>query len=185
MSIRLGEYIIYGELFNKSSYSTHGFLALRGEDDDGEDDMYLRFELTGNCNADLRGKHIRFEPAEDDGTQKVMPREEFRRLSSFQNGPTGTMTNQGWVRALPCSVDEFVKRSSLGEPPPTEWRNHFLLEWFGQNGRVTVEIAGALVEYCVREGDDDNEDDEGDWEPVLNLALPPDFDDPSPTAALQ
>jgi hypothetical protein len=181
MSIRLGEYIEYGELFNTSNYGVHGFLVLRGEEGlADEDKTFLRFELTGDCDADLKGKHICFEPAEDDGTQTIFRKEDFPGFNLHQHGPTGKMSAQGWVKALPCSVEEFCRRSDLGEPPPTPWRNHFFLEWFGPNGRVTVEMAGAKVECCIRERDYDNEDDDGDWEPLLNLALPPDLDPPKP-----
>lgn len=172
MAIRLGEYVVQGTLYNTSHYGTHGYVQLRGEDDDNER-MFLRFEVTGDPNPDLKGKHIRFAPAEDDGTQRVMPVAEYKSINPTQHGVTGTMTAQGWVRALPCSVDEFVYRSELGEPPPTEWRQRLMLEWFGPSGRVTIEMAGPTIEYCTREPDHDDEDDEGDWEPLPNLALPP------------
>lgn len=182
MAIRLGEHIVYGEFYNTNHYSTHGFLVLRGEGDSGDEDevMRLHFGVTGDCSPDLKGKHIRFEPAEDDGTQIPLSREAFNKINPTQHGVTGTMTAQGWVQALPCTVEEFVFRSALGEPPPTEWRNRFFLEWFGPGGRVTVELAGATVEYCTREPDreDEDDDDDGDWEPVPNLAFPPYLEGP-------
>lgn len=176
MSIRLGEYVLCGELWTTSNYGVHGYVALRGEPNENGENMALRLELTGTTAPDLRGKHIRFEPAADDGTLKDFTWEEFKKLSLSQNGPTGTMTTQGWVRALPCSVEEFVSRCRLGEAPPTPWRDRLMLEWFSQNGRVTVELAGATVEYCTREPDENNEEDEGDWAPIQNLALPPEMD---------
>jgi len=178
MSIRLGEYIVYGELLNTSHYSTHGFLVLRGEDKDGQ--FTLRFEVTGDCAPDIKGKHIRFRPAEDDATQIPMPVELFKAINPTQHGVTGTVTAQGWVRALPCTVEEFMNRSILGEPPPTRWRNHFVFEWFGPSGRILVELAGAEVEYCTREPEHDDEEDEGDWLALENLAMPPDLDGPKP-----
>lgn len=179
MSIRLGEFIVYGELYNTSHYCAHGFLILRGEN--GEDGpMRVHFEVTGDCDADLKGKHIRFQPAEDDGTQIEMPVATYRAINPTQHGVTGTMTAQGWVRALPCTVEEFVNRSALGEPPPTTWRNRLMLEWFGPSGRVTVEMAGPVVEYCTREPNYDDEDDEGEWAPLENLAFPPYLDGPRP-----
>ncbi len=176
MSIRLGEYVLCGELWTTKRYGVHGYVALRGEQNEYGEHMALRLELTGTTAPDLRGKHIRFEPAADDGSLKDYNWTDFKKLSLSQNGPTGTMTTQGWVRALPCSVEEFVSRCKLGEAPPTPWRDRLMLEWFSQNGRVTVELAGATVEFCTREPDDDNEDDEGDWAPIENLALPPEMD---------
>lgn len=184
MSIRLGEYIVYGELRNLRNYSTHGFLVLRGEEGaDEEEKTILRFELTGNCDADLKGKHIRFEPAPDDPMQTIFRKEDFSGFDFLsQHGPTGKMSAQGWVRTLPCTVAEFLHRSKLGEPPPTQWKDHLFLEWFGPNGRVTVELGGAKVEYCTREPNYKDENDEGEWTALPNLALPPDLDPPKPGA---
>ena len=60
-----------------------------------------------------------------------------------------------------------------GELPPTAWKNRLHLEWYGPNGRMVVELAGPLVEVCTRERDDEDEDDQGDWEPLLNRAPRP------------
>lgn len=169
MAYRLGEYVIYGELFNTRHYSTHGGIILRG--DQAGEEIQLHLELTGDCGRDLRGKHFRFEPGEDDKGEAIFRMEDNGGFQISQIGPTGTMTAQGWVRVLPCSVEEFIRRSELGEPPPTPWKRHVYLEWFGQNGRVVVEMADPVVEVCVREPKD--KDDEGEWEPLPNLALPP------------
>lgn len=185
MTIRLGEYLVEGTMYSKGNYGVHGFLWLRGEEDE-EEPMALRFEVTGDPGPDLWGKHIRFAPAEDDASQKGMSREKFRAINPTQHGVTGTMTAQGWVKALPCGVEEFARRSELGEAPPMEWRRYFMLEWFGPSGRITVELAGAEVEYCTREPARDDGEDEGDWESLPNLALPPWIDarDSEPPAAV-
>jgi hypothetical protein len=169
MAYRLGEYVVYGELFNTHHYSTHGAIVLRGEQP--EENIQLHLELTGDCGRDLRGKHFRFESGEDDKGEAVFREEDKRGFQISQIGPTGTMTAQGWARVLPCSVEEFMRRSKLGEPPPTPWKRRLYLEWFSQNGRVVIEMADPVVEVCVREPKD--EDDEGEWEPLPNLALPP------------
>ncbi|HUW61625.1 MAG TPA: hypothetical protein VMZ06_11510 [Candidatus Bathyarchaeia archaeon] len=169
MAYRLGEYVIYGELWNTRHYSTHGGIILRGEQPGQE--VQVRLELTGDCERDLRGKHIRFEPGEEDKGEAVFREEDNRGFQISQIGPTGTMTAQGWARVLPCSVEEFMRRSELGEPPPTPWKRRLYLEWFSQNGRVVIEMADPVVEVCVRESRD--EDDEGEWELLPNLALPP------------
>ena len=169
MAYRLGEYVVYGELWNTHHYATHGGIILRG-DQPGEE-IQLHLELTGNCERDLRGKHIRFEPGQDDKGEAVFQKEDHRSFQISQIGPTGTMTAQGWARVLPCSVEEFMRRSELGEPPPTPWKRRLYLEWYGQNGRVVIEMADPVVEVCVREQKD--QDDEGEWEPLPNLALPP------------
>lgn len=170
MSLRLGDYVIYGEVTNIRNYSTVVYLGLRGEEPDGDTAMHI--ELTGNCNGDLRGKHIRFRPDRERPDDAVFRPDEHPGVQMLQVGPTGTMTAQGWVRDLPCSVEEFLARSRLGEIPPTTWTRHLYLEWYGQNGRGLVEMAGAIVEECVREP---KGDDEGDWIPLPNLAPMPGF----------
>lgn len=136
MAFRLGEFVVYGELRNTRHYETFGVIVLRG-DAPGQETV-LRIELTGNCGRDLQGKFFRFTPGENDKGDAVFRMKEHRGFQDRQIGPTGTMTAQGWVRTLPCSAAEFMRRAELGEPPPTEWKNRLYLEWYGQNGRVVV-----------------------------------------------
>lgn len=168
MAYRLDEYVSYGEVICTHHYGVTGFLVLRTEEGDGGGEhTFVRLDLTGLPDSDLIGKHICFEPEE--GSQvKFFRREEHQGLKLMQIGATGTMTAQGWVRTLPCSVEEYEIRTKLGEPPPTEWKNHLYLEWFGPNGRVVVEMAGVLLERCIRERDFADETDVGDWEPLPN-----------------
>jgi hypothetical protein len=169
MAIRLGEYVLYGEIRNVSHYSTHGALILRGALP--EENTQIQLELTGDCNPDLHGKCFRFEPAGDDADVAIFDPKQLPGFQTMQVGPTGTMTAQGWVKVLPCSPEEFMRRAKLGEPPPTVWKDRLYLEWYGQNGRVVVEMAGAIVEEQVREPE--GEDDEGEWQVLPNLAIPP------------
>ena len=168
MATRLGDMVLYGELRNLRNYSTHGILVLRGTEP--EEEVQLRFELTGNCDEDLKGKCIRFWPANEEAPE-CFDEKAQRGFQLSQVGATGTMTSQGWVRALPCSVKEYIRRCELGEPPPTPWKDRLYLEWFGQNGRVVIEMAGAVVEEQIRAPE--GEDDEGDWKVLPNLAIPP------------
>ncbi|MBI5092551.1 MAG: hypothetical protein HZB26_08930 [Candidatus Hydrogenedentes bacterium] len=179
MAIRLGDFVVYGELRNTSHYSTHGFIALRGEAQ-GEDSV-LHIELTGNCGADLQGKAFRFLPSEDAIEKPIFRFEDFPGFQDRQVGPTGTMTAQGWVRMLPCPAAEFVRRTELGEMPPTTWKRHLYLEWYSQNGRVLIEMADATVEECVRQPVGD--EDEGEWTPIPNLAPLPETGNPRGTTA--
>ena len=176
MAWRLGEYVVYGEIRNTSRYATRGVIVLRGEQPGGE--THLHLDLCGDCGPDLHGKFIRFRPGREDEGKDFFRLEDYPRLRDRQIGPTGTMTAQGWVRTLPCSVEEFMRRTKLGEPPPTAWESRLYLEWYGQNGRVVIEMAGAVVEECVRAPVDDN--DEGLWEPIPNLALPPGLGEEKP-----
>ena len=167
MPYRLGQYVVYGEIRNTCHYSTAGVIALRGDEPGRE--TIVRLELTGNCNPDLRGKHIRFGPPEDEADDGPVFRiEEHRGFRLQQIGPTGTMTASGWARAFGCPPEEFLRRLDLGEPPPTEWKRRLYLEWCGQNGPVVVEMADMIVEECVRPPA--GKDDEGEWVPLPNAA---------------
>lgn len=169
MALRLEKYVVCGALFNTSHYSTHGYIVLRG--DTPKEDTALYITLTGDCCDDLKGKHFRFIRANDDSEPAVFREEEHPGIQMRQIGPTGTMTARGWVRTMPCAVKEFTRRAALGEPPPTSWKRRLYLEWFSQNGRVVVEMAGPVVEQCVREPR--NKEDEGDWETLPNEEPPP------------
>lgn len=171
MSYRLGEYVIYGELFNERNNTTFGRVLLRGTTPGNG--VMLRFELTGNADADLHGRAIRFQP-ETEKPGPVFRMEEHPSLQLRQIGPTGAMTAAGWVRTFDCSEEEFVRRAELGEPVPTQWKRRLYLEWFGQNGPVVVEMGGVQVEERV------GMPGEGDlpemWAPLLNPAPHPEPD---------
>ncbi len=145
MALRLGDAVIRGEIINTSNYSVHGWLQFR----DREHPCVL--ELTGNCDVDLAGWHIRFEAR---GAQNAAGFRgdrasdvDFSALAWQQVGPTGTMTAARKVKVSDCPPGEFYQRCKLGEPPPTEWKRCLYLEWFSQNGRVVVELADPIIEF--------------------------------------
>jgi hypothetical protein len=169
MAYRLGEYVIYGEIRNTRHYSTGGFIVLRGE---GGRETILHLSLTGDCCADLRGKRFRFRPSQrDDRSDGHFSLREHRGLQLNQIGPTGTVTASTWARAVGCSPVEFLRRKELDEPPPTEWKRRFYLEWYGQNGRVVIELCDPLLEECVRNPVGVN--DEGEWAASPSAGAPP------------
>jgi len=152
MALRLNDLVEAGELFNTRNYSVHGVLKLRGREEP------LLLELTGNCSPDLMGRHIRFEAREipKDRPQLCEPTSEEeaervrRSLHWRQIGATGDMTAARKVKWADCSVQELLSRSKLKEPPPFEWKPCLYLEWFGQNGRVVVELVDPIIEYLER-----------------------------------
>ncbi len=172
MAYRLSEYVVYGEIKNTNYYSTSGFVVLRGGGK--RQDTIIRLNLTGDCKEDLRGRHICFQPSEVDGAQEAVFRvEEHPALQLSQIGPTGTISASGRVRVMPCAPAEFMRRAELGEPPPTQWKRRLCIEWYGQNGRIVIELADPVIEECVREPS--GKDDEGEWAPFANdEPLPPD-----------
>src|SRR5574337_883757 len=163
MALRLNDLVLSGELFNTRKNSVHGYLRLR------DFERPLVFELTGNCDADLAGRHVRFavrdqaepdeeppphaaraeaeqgdvEPADAGAAESEEERQGLLHLTGLawvQIGPTGTMTAARRVRVSDCSPRELYVRSKLDEPPPTRWTRCLYLEWFSQNGRVGKEL---------------------------------------------
>ncbi len=183
MSIRLGAHVINGFLDNRRPNTTHGTLHLRCTEGEGPADV--RFELTGDCAPDLRGKLVRFWCACDPWECEPLEREKYNSFQWRQIGPTGKMSASGWVRALPCSVEEYMRRRNLGEKPPTPWVRHLYLEWFGQNGRMVVEMADPLVEWRPDEPKISDRPLESNeiWIPLPNLAVMPEVarEDAPPT----
>ncbi|MDH3718395.1 MAG: hypothetical protein OES79_09770 [Planctomycetota bacterium] len=149
MAFRIGDCIVRGEINNTRRNSVSGWLDFGG--DEG-----VRIELTGNLDGDLAGKHVHFQvppPAadRDDATEQYLDELEFRQI-----GVVGRMTLR-MVRVPRGSVEEFLVRSKLGEPPPIDEKPCLYLEWFSQNGRVVAEIVDPEIQ-C---GTSPDESDEG------------------------
>jgi hypothetical protein len=149
MAVRLGDRVVCGEIFNTSYYSVHGWIQLRGRD------QPIILQLTGNCEPDLAGRHIRFETPTPDAPPQSDPAEadasDLDFLATQQIGPTGTMTADRRVKVADCPPTELYLRCTLGEPPPIEWKRCLYLEWFSQNGRVVVELPDPVIEFVEEE----------------------------------
>lgn len=149
MAFRLGEYVVAGKLINTRRNSTHGWMAIRGWT------RPLHLEFTGDPGPDLRGRRLYFETS-----SRVYGGVEHRdgselRIEPRQFGATGTMTAHTLVRVFEGSVENFLNRSRLGEPPPMEWKRRLYLEWFGNSGRVVVELVDPLMRFIeTRDGDE-------------------------------
>ncbi len=165
MALRLGELVVCGELRNTQKNSTCGWLGLKGFK------RPLTFELTGDCAHDLFGRHIRFEvrdPPKEDDTADDTEESEAAKLEAIkltglkwqQIGPTGTMTAARRVRAADCSTEELLFRLKHDEPPPMKWKRCLYLEWFGQNGRVVVEMVDPRIEFVAADDHDSSDQDE-------------------------
>ncbi len=174
MAFRLGEYVVFGLLDNRERNRTHGLLTLCSLGTSGPREV--RFELTGDCNPDFRGKKIRFWCRQNPWECKPVDHVLFSGFQWRQIGATGAMTASDWVRVMPCGVEEFLRRKELGEPPPTAWVRRLYLEWYGQNGRVVVEMVDPLVEQRPDTDEIDGRHLAPDeiWVPLPNLAVMPD-----------
>jgi len=131
MAFRIGQYIVGGEVNNASRNLVFGWL-------DFGDDEGIRFELVGNLDGDLAGKHIRFTaPARE--WNEPEDREKLNSLATQQIGVADTMLLR-MVRVPRGPADEAYIRGKLVEPPPIDEKPCLYLEWHSQNGRVVAEI---------------------------------------------
>jgi hypothetical protein len=146
MAWRLGDLVVCGEIINRRNYSTHGWIQLRGHE------TPLLLQLTGNCDPDLYGRHVRFEVPEERRATHEEPTTDLKKLAWQQVGPTISMTAERKVRALDCPVDEYLERRERGEDPPTEWKRCLYLEWNSQNGRMVVELIDPVLEFVEWDG---------------------------------
>lgn len=131
MTLRLDGLVIRGEIDNTHPYSVCGWLKIRGHR------TPLTLNLTGDCGPTLKGMRVRFEDAIplDDRLDGGLP--DLSDVAWQQVGPTGQM-----------------QLSDLGGTTP-----RLSLEWFSQNGRVTLELPNPIVEPLDEEDDDDEDDD--------------------------
>lgn len=149
MALQLGEYVVYGELRNTSRNSVFGWLGLNGMD------HQISFELTGNCEDDLAGKHVRFRARaipESAFDEKTVPHFQIRHI-----GPVGKMT-----AALKVRVDakgEMVPPDVSDDPEFDVWKPLFHLEWFGQNGRTVVQMVDPVIQFVKPEEDTEEQAD--------------------------
>ncbi len=159
MVLELGEFVLQGEIINTEPYSVHGYLELRGCD------RPLVFQLTGDCAEDLRGKHVRFAATRWTTRDAFEPGDHVEGPLLWQQiGPTGEVSVSRRSKVVPDSEG--------GESP----KPCLYLEWFGQNGRVVVEVVDPLVEFVDL---DLEEDDPGST--TLRPTLPePQFGEPEP-----
>lgn len=172
MAFRLADLVLRGEIDNTRKNCVRGWLALQGT----EKNVVLN--LTGNCAADVAGRHFRFEPrtppqdlvgtAEPDETEETrLARLGLAGWAWQQIGPTGDMTAAKKVRMPDCSIPEMLRRAEAGEPAgPMEWKRCLYLEWYSQNGRVVIEIPDPVIEFMGTEGESQGDgwdtDDESD-----------------------
>jgi hypothetical protein len=124
---------------------------------DSQPEPHVRDSLSSNagdasaCSTDsLKEEPLPPEstPSDDPSAEIPMDSADPSGLAWQQIGPTGTMTADRQVRVFDCSVEEYYRRCQLGDPPPTEWKRCLYLEWFSQNGRVVLELPGAVLDFA-------------------------------------
>lgn len=135
MTLRLDGLVVRGEIDNTRPYSVCGWLKLRGHQ------TPLTLNLTGDCGPSLKGLRVRFEhPVPADDREDVDDETDLSNLAWQQIGPTGAMSLKS------TGVDDAGRLS---------------LEWFSQNGRVTLDLADPILE-TVADDEDELDGDESD-----------------------
>ncbi len=167
MAIRLHDSILGGAIYNASRNSVHGHLFIRGIQES------LTLELTGAPCADLAGRSFEFTMPEDERDVPEAEMESIRAMQPRQIGPTGDITAARKVKTFACSPEEYYRLSKAGNPPEVTWQYCLYIEWFGQNGRVVVELPGARIRLIDLEAESpadaiDDPDEPSDGEIVLS-----------------
>lgn len=158
MTLRLDGLVIRGEIDNTRPYSVCGWLKLRGHR------TPLTLNLTGDCGPSLKGLRVRFEhpvpPDDRDDAADAADAAELAGLAWQQIGPTGVMALQ---------------------PTAAGGSGRLSLEWFSQNGRVTLDLTDPVLEAVADEEDDENEtSDEAEADLVAMTAGDEDEDEEDP-----
>lgn len=148
MALQLGEYLAYGELFNARKHCVHGWLGLMGLT------HQVHIELTGDCEPDLAGKHVRFRA-------RRLPDTEFDEQSvplfqTRQIGPVAKITAALQVR-VDASGALVPPGAAVGAAEGGVWKRCLHLEWFGQNGRVLVQLVDPVIEEVAPGQEDDTD----------------------------
>ncbi|QDT65736.1 hypothetical protein V22_29960 [Calycomorphotria hydatis] len=124
MTLILDGLAVFGEIDNTQDYSVSGWIKLKGHD------TPMTLNLTGDCGPDLKGRRFRFEaePGSVEGAEL-----EYPDIAWQQIGPTGSTT---------------LERDDWGIPKSLQ------LEWFSQNGRVSLTLSQFSFE--ILEDDDES-----------------------------
>jgi len=139
MAWRPSEWVLEGELDNTILGWTTGWISIAGIEEP------LQLKLVGNCHPDLAGwkfKIIRTAPP----ASATEPLQQLEDLAINQSGYVGDITADQVLKEFDCSVEEFVKQSRAGNPPPTKINKALYLEWFSnKNGRVVIQSTRLAV----------------------------------------
>lgn len=129
MAWRIDEYVIRGEIDNRTRGHTTGRIWFEGRAEPVE------LELRGNCWRDLAGRRLEFiNPQPKPGPEG--------NFAAHQVGAVGDITASRKVRVPDIPLDQLHLYYKTGREMPWHWGNSLYLEWFSEfNGRVVIESA--------------------------------------------
>ncbi len=160
MALRLGEYIVRGELRNTQANSVYGWIEFAP-------DYGVHIELTGNLRGKLERKHIKFSAPSSNAPPKAWSEgslpPEIESLADRQIGVVGdVLLRRVQVPTIP--VEDFVKLEGSEQSKYSVEKDCLYLEWYSQNGRVVAEIIEPEIEFVEDSRADDTEPPE--FEPL-------------------
>ena len=150
MALRIHQSVVRGEIDNRWRGRVEGWITLVGVE------RPVTLELTGNCLRDLAGCVVRFENPHPLATE-----DEQNVPAPLQCGVAGEITASRRVRVLDVPLEEAIRLTRSGTPPPEHFANALYLEWFSEvTGRVVIESSDYQIEVSPAEWKLSPEDDE-------------------------
>lgn len=134
MAWRLHEYVLRGEIDNRTRGRVSGRIWLSGVPDP------LELDLSGNCHPDLAGCRLVFENPDPLSFATAPP-------ARSQRGEAGDITAARKVRVYDIPFEDAYAMIKAGGKPPEHMANSLYLEWCSKlNGRVVIESADYRLE---------------------------------------
>lgn len=136
MALRIGDYVISGELRNTRRNGVYGWVEFAPN-------YGIRIELTGNFAQSLAGKHIRFRIADADEKPELDIEDLPEPLDVIADRQIGV-------------VGEVYLRHA--EDAGDKTGQCLCLEWFSQNGQVVAEIMDPNLEFVTEQKNNEADD---------------------------
>lgn len=127
MAWRIDEFVVRGEIDNRTRGRVTGRIWLVGREEPVE------LDLTGDAWRDLAGRRLEFKnPSPKTG--------DVSHLADRQNGVIGDCTASRKVKVPDIPLDQVGAYYAAKKPWTWHWGNCLYLEWFSEaNGRVVIE----------------------------------------------
>lgn len=141
MAARIHRSVVRGEIDNRQRGRVHGRIWRAGQD------RPITLDLSGNCLRDLAGCLVRFA-----NPRPVTADDEGIDLAGLQRGVAGEITASRKVRVFDVPIEEALRLTKEGRPPPEHCANALYLEWFSDaDGRIVIESADYQIDISTSE----------------------------------
>ena len=140
MPLRIGEYVLAGEISNTRRNSVLGWVEFTP-------DLRVRLELTGNFSENWQGLTIRFQRREPDpkaATMTSLP-DQIEDLADRQIGVVGRVAILGRDEQVATPESSTVDAKTTDVPPDSR----LVMEWHSQNGHVQIDLPEISYEIVA------------------------------------